>query len=44
MTDSGRCRVCHRMMMVRKDGLVRYHGPHQNPCPGSFQPPEDSDA
>ena len=37
------CSVCSRSLPVRLDGMIRIHGPRQNRCPGSEQPPISKD-
>ena len=34
-----RCSECLLEFFVRQDGMIRYHGPHPNPCPGGGKPP-----
>lgn len=34
-----RCSVCLLEFEVRGDGMIRYHGPHPNPCAGGGKPP-----
>ena len=37
---SGTCKVCLAVRQLHnKDGTVHKHGPRDNPCPGSHQPP-----
>ena len=37
------CSVCHATFQLHlRDGLVHRHGPRNNPCPGSQQPPFDA--
>jgi hypothetical protein len=39
---SGICRICHATRQLHlRDGTVHRHGPRNNPCPGSDQPPLD---
>ena len=38
--SNGRCKVCHAIYQLHLgDGLIHRHGPKNNPCPGSHQPP-----
>lgn len=40
-TGSGKCGTCGGTFLLRRDGMVRYHGPHPRPCPGGGKPPVD---
>lgn len=35
----GKCDVCKGSYLVRDDGKLRYHGPHNKPCEGSGSQP-----
>jgi hypothetical protein len=34
-----RCCECLAEFVVKRDGTIRYHGPHNRPCPGGGRPP-----
>src|ERR1044072_8283469 len=40
-SSTGECAVCHRtdIKVIKSTGLLRKHGPHDNPCAGHTQPP-----
>ena len=38
-TGLARCSKCKRSMPLRKDGIIRIHGPVRNRCKGSRRPP-----
>jgi hypothetical protein len=38
----GICSICRRDIQIKKDGLIRIHGPVKKRCQGSDQPPATS--
>lgn len=39
MAKTARCSECLGEFQLKKDGTIRYHGPHPNPCPGGGKSP-----
>lgn len=41
--EHGRCPACGGVFLLRRDGTMRYHGPHWDPCPRNGRPPAGPD-